>query len=1267
MATRFYLRTTNLTGKSLVGGWDQDRRLQNRVIAPGQRILTQSRTTTGFKLAMNNVVEDSRKNTAMFLLESPPLAPGQTIDGTVTSLWECAQNISGSTSAQACAQIFVGIVDRNDQLLATLIPLKSGSVSSLWTSGSTKRYFAWAQSVGSTIGTPVLIDPSWDAPRLRVEVGVSQQNTLTGNATYGPWIYGTSNNASDLSGADGNGSYTSYNAWVELSDDILFTADVEVTSVSDCDVSGRGSYYSEQAGRHYVTAHDPTIHQMESGVATDFTEKLTTDDLFLDRGEEVFAFIGGSTCVNYGSIYDTVQTHVQLRAQSEGGEDVITYHRVGGVPEWYDWTGLGGVAVYEAKYTGNHKFSLWMAKPQNDGVGQFRDASIVVFRRELGDLVAKSETTATHGVGTHTLLTLDLPPNQSFFVMGSVISSRAISTNGQANYAIKSGAETLALQFGLDAIFYGGSNIPLTQERQVISPFCFVETGAEGKTITLDKIVLTSSFSSHSAYLVAIPFDRIGGIQRQELADPAKKYGPSGTYPVISHTTTPGMGKALVVAGPRNGMLTYGQELSIYLYQDRERKGGVQRAISQGNTTVGTRAITLVYPYTEDGLEHTLDLEVYNNSAVTNQFQGVTNPAIYVLSLDHVPTINKGDVDIEAQVNVDIDGDIPVMTVIHDAGEVGVESTVDVAVSPLVIRQSSVSVEVDPYVLIEPGVIRTAGIDVEAAVNVSISGKVIQRSHYFRDNLLRFLPGEFAYQDRSIGDLEDFLQVVSLSMDEFDSFIEEFTTIFDVDTCETKYLPYLAKMIGYPLSERDDEDSQRTQLREAVSWYKRKGLTESFRILFYSLGYVINLVELWTKDYETFHKYPGSFLPRVFRAEVFGTSAPTVSVSSNTCALRIRIDGSPAVDIRLTPDVSKPLETIAQEIQVRLVDVGGQCVVDGGQLVIRSLESGQESSVRLEDVPLSAYSILGLYPGTWYGFDPVVPDYFDELKENGGEWYKSPHFGIEVFAIKDYVLDPEEFWYIRDRIELVRPAHTVLDWIDYVKALADTFSVSESDFIAELTPGQIDVWPFPICIDRGENSQFEYLRDGLVPNRSEVTRVAYQHYRLVVDTAPRRNQFEYEYYILSRDSETGPTPMPTRGEIHYYRDGMPIGDPKRDSCGYDVEEVNIHLAWEEAQSWCIALYRDGGAKYRDQPDTWYRDGSFTLVTSRDPYYLDRDGLDMLLDRSGCYTPLDADLGLLFERPDLPGVWFTSLDAMSDPESLGITELLPQPGEDGPGI
>lgn len=130
------------------------------------------------------------------------------------------------------------------------------------------------------------------------------------------------------------------------------------------------------------------------------------------------------------------------------------------------------------------------------------------------------------------------------------------------------------------------------------------------------------------------------------------------------------------------------------------------------------------------------------------------------------------------------------------------------------------------------------------------------------NTLLKYLPAEYDVQDVH-DDLKQFLQVVAVRFDEFYCFIEQFTSIFDPERCDPKYLPYLAHLINYPLSTRGFDSTNmairdaavaraRRQLMQAVEVYKRKGLKEAFQILFYGLGYYIELVELWTDDYVNF-------------------------------------------------------------------------------------------------------------------------------------------------------------------------------------------------------------------------------------------------------------------------------------------------------------------------------------------------------------------------------------------------------------------------------
>lgn len=535
---------------------------------------------------------------------------------------------------------------------------------------------------------------------------------------------------------------------------------------------------------------------------------------------------------------------------------------------------------------------------------------------------------------------------------------------------------------------------------------------------------------------------------------------------------------------------------------------------------------------------------------------------------------------------------------------------------------------------------------------------------WYSDNLLRYLPNEFSTLDVD-GSLREFLEVVAISMDDFDTFIREFTEAFDVDRCEPRFLPYLAKLLNYQLSERDTVASQRLQLKYAVEWYKRKGLAESFRILFYSLGYLANLVELWTRDYKTFSRYPGSWQPPIFLAKVSGTSDTRVTITYATRSLLLRVDGGAPIPLHLAVGEGRLLTDVAAEIDAVLEPHSADCLVSSGRLVIQTRLPGANSSIRVMETENAAYPVLGLSPTLAVGIDTVVPDDWPELQENGGKWYKSPHFGVEVFSIKDYVLDADEFDYVRERIELVRPAHTVFDFLDYVKALDDQYLVSESNVIGVIEPHLVDSWPLPICIDRGKNCTIEYRRDGFVPDRSEETRVRYQHLRLVVNKCVTHGTYHYTYTLLSRASPSGPDVMPDRGVPRYFRHGYPDGLPKRNSCSQDSEALNLYLAFSPQEPWGATFRRDGGAKYRNLPDTYFRDGSFSRITSRNPFEVSRSGGDTVLSRGG-NPPFDS-AELLYSRPDLPNVFFRSLEAMNDPIILGIIEQLPGPGESGPGL
>lgn len=124
-----------------------------------------------------------------------------------------------------------------------------------------------------------------------------------------------------------------------------------------------------------------------------------------------------------------------------------------------------------------------------------------------------------------------------------------------------------------------------------------------------------------------------------------------------------------------------------------------------------------------------------------------------------------------------------------------------------------------------------------------------------------FLAGQLRAMDVD-EDLKQYVEVMALTLDEFDQNITDFQSIWDIDLCPKKYLPYIAQMIGWSFGPEDTEAEMRNQLRLAIPFYKKKGLEESFRILCYSYGLLVDVIPLWSDDYLDFVPHPGDpFFP----------------------------------------------------------------------------------------------------------------------------------------------------------------------------------------------------------------------------------------------------------------------------------------------------------------------------------------------------------------------------------------------------------------------
>lgn len=76
-----------------------------------------------------------------------------------------------------------------------------------------------------------------------------------------------------------------------------------------------------------------------------------------------------------------------------------------------------------------------------------------------------------------------------------------------------------------------------------------------------------------------------------------------------------------------------------------------------------------------------------------------------------------------------------------------------------------------------------------------------------------------------------------------------FEDLFDPQKCPEEWLPHLAERIGLRIDQDFPEAVRRRQIRLALDWYRSKGLEESIRTRFLSLGYEAFVDELWTDGF----------------------------------------------------------------------------------------------------------------------------------------------------------------------------------------------------------------------------------------------------------------------------------------------------------------------------------------------------------------------------------------------------------------------------------
>ncbi len=99
---------------------------------------------------------------------------------------------------------------------------------------------------------------------------------------------------------------------------------------------------------------------------------------------------------------------------------------------------------------------------------------------------------------------------------------------------------------------------------------------------------------------------------------------------------------------------------------------------------------------------------------------------------------------------------------------------------------------------------------------------------YFQEKLLELLPAIYRERDTE-GDLRAFLGVPAATLDEIKELIEKLPEIWDVDSCDPRYLPLLAATVGYCFDPLRGPDTQRSEIKEVIAHYRRKGSMPAVR------------------------------------------------------------------------------------------------------------------------------------------------------------------------------------------------------------------------------------------------------------------------------------------------------------------------------------------------------------------------------------------------------------------------------------------------------
>jgi len=106
------------------------------------------------------------------------------------------------------------------------------------------------------------------------------------------------------------------------------------------------------------------------------------------------------------------------------------------------------------------------------------------------------------------------------------------------------------------------------------------------------------------------------------------------------------------------------------------------------------------------------------------------------------------------------------------------------------------------------------------------------------------------FNNETATDLEKLNNVVAVSLDDIKAEIDQIVDNFDIDNVRPERLNIIGNMLGYKLGRETDPDFKRRSLKTAIDFYKSKGTPESIRILFFTLGFDVEVIPLWTADFQ---------------------------------------------------------------------------------------------------------------------------------------------------------------------------------------------------------------------------------------------------------------------------------------------------------------------------------------------------------------------------------------------------------------------------------